>query len=121
MFVLSRFSCAQLFQPLWTVAHQVPLSMEFSSQEYWSGLPCPAPGDLPDPGMESRSVVPPALAAGSLPLAPSDLLFSAAHPGTTDRYIVMGSLNCPHTCVAKILKFLPGLKFTWSQITAMSP
>ena len=39
----------------WTVAHQAPLSMGFSRQEYWSGLPCPSPGDLPDPGMEPRS------------------------------------------------------------------
>ena len=36
----------------WTVAHQAPLSMEFSRQEYWSGLTCPPPGDLPDPGIE---------------------------------------------------------------------
>ena len=39
----------------WTVAHQVPLSMEFSRQEYWSGLPFPSPGDLPDPGIEPGS------------------------------------------------------------------
>ena len=42
--VLSRFSRVQLFATLWTVAHQAPLSMEFSRQEYWSGLPCPPPG-----------------------------------------------------------------------------
>ena len=44
----------------WTVAHQAPLSMEFSRQEYWCGLPVPPPGDLPDPGMEPAF---PALAA----------------------------------------------------------
>jgi len=38
----------------WTVAHQAPLSMEFSRQEYWSGLPFPSPGDLPNPGIEPR-------------------------------------------------------------------
>ena len=48
----------------WTVAHQAPLSMGFSRQEYWSGLPVPSPGDLPNPGIEPRS---PALQAGSLP------------------------------------------------------
>ena len=48
----------------WTVARQAPLSMEFSSQEYWSGLPCPPPGDLPNPGIEPRSL---ALQADSLP------------------------------------------------------
>ena len=40
---------------LWTVAFQAPLSMGFSRQEYWSGLPFPSPGDLPDPGIEPRS------------------------------------------------------------------
>jgi len=39
----------------WTVAHQDPLSMGFSRQEYWSGLPFPSPGDLPDPGIETGS------------------------------------------------------------------
>ena len=50
--MLSSFSCVQLFAVLWTVACQTPLSMGFSRQEYWSRLPCPPPGDLPDPGME---------------------------------------------------------------------
>jgi len=54
----------QLFTTLWTVAHQTPLSMRFSREEYWSGLPCPSPGDLPNPGIEPRS---PALQADSLP------------------------------------------------------
>ena len=46
--MLSHFSCVQVFVILWTVAHQSPLSVEFSRQEYWSGLPCPPLGDLPD-------------------------------------------------------------------------
>ena len=50
--VLSCFSHVQLFVTLWTVAHQVPLSMGFSRQEYWSGLPFPSLGDLPDPGIK---------------------------------------------------------------------
>ena len=45
----------QSFVTPWTGAHQAPLSMGFSRQEYWSGLPCPSPGDLPDPGTEPRS------------------------------------------------------------------
>jgi len=48
----------------WTVAHQAPLSMEFSRQEYWSGLPFPPQGDLPDPGIEAVLPVSPALAGG---------------------------------------------------------
>ena len=49
--VLVTQSCATLCDP-WTVAHQAPLSMEFSRREYWSGLPFPPPGALPDPGIE---------------------------------------------------------------------
>ena len=56
-------SCLTLVTP-WTVARQAPLSMGFSRQAYWSGLPFPSPGDLPDPGIEPRS---PALQADSLP------------------------------------------------------
>ena len=56
----------QSFETLWTVALQAPLSMGFSSQEHWSGLPCPPPGDPPDPGAEAPS---PALQADSLPLS----------------------------------------------------
>ena len=46
---------------LWTVAHQAPLSMRSPRQEYWSSLPCPPPGDLPNPGMEPVSPVAPSL------------------------------------------------------------
>ena len=45
-----------LFATLWTVAHQTPLSMRFSRQEYWSGFPCPSPGDPPDPEIEPASL-----------------------------------------------------------------
>ena len=58
-----------LFAPLWTVACHVPLSMEFSRQEYWSGLPCPLSGDLPDSGIKPASPVSPALQADSPPLS----------------------------------------------------
>ena len=51
-----------LFVTPWTVAHQVPLSMEFSRQEYLSGLPFPIPGDFPDPGPEATFPVSPAVA-----------------------------------------------------------
>ena len=68
--VLSHFSHVWLFATLLTVARQVPLSMGFSRQEYWSGLPCPPAGDLPDPGIELVSLLSPALAGDSLPLAP---------------------------------------------------
>ena len=52
---------------LWTVTHQVPLFMGFSRQEYWSGLPCPPAGDLPDPGIKPVPLTSPALADGFFP------------------------------------------------------
>ena len=62
VYVLSR---VQLFATPWTVAHQAPLSMEFFKQEYWSGLPFPTLGDVPNLGIKPES---PALAGDSLPL-----------------------------------------------------
>ena len=60
-------SRVRLFATPWTVAHQAPPSMGFSRQEYWSGLPFPSPGDLPDPGIEPGS---PALQAEALTSEP---------------------------------------------------
>ena len=57
-------SHVHLFATLWTVANQAPLSMGFSRQEYWSGLPCPLPGNLPSPGIKPTSLISPALAGG---------------------------------------------------------
>ena len=63
--VLSFFSCVRLFASLWTVTHQAPLSMGLSRQEYWSGLPCPSPEDLPCPGIKPTCLIPPAFDRGS--------------------------------------------------------
>ena len=60
--VVSHFSCIRLFATLWTIVLQVSLSMRFSRQEYWSGLPCPPPGDPPNPGIKPVSLMSPALA-----------------------------------------------------------
>ena len=65
---VKSLSRVRLFATPWTVAHQAPLSMGFSRQEYWSGLPFPSPGDLPDPGFESRS---PPLRADALTSEPA--------------------------------------------------
>ena len=70
MLMLSHFSCVWLCATLWTAACQVPLSMGFSRQEYWSGLPCPFPGDLPNQWMEPLSQCLLHCQVGSLPLAP---------------------------------------------------
>ena len=58
---MKSLSLVRLFVTPWTVAHQAPQSMGFSRHEYWSGLPFPSPGDLPDPGIEPTS---PALTGG---------------------------------------------------------
>ena len=62
--MLNRFRRVRLSVTPWTAAHQAPLSMGFSRQEYWSGLPCPPPGDLPALGIEPRSLMSLALADG---------------------------------------------------------
>ena len=69
------------FATPWTIAHQAPLFMELSRQEYWNGLPFPTPGDLPDPGMESASLVCPALAGGFFTAVPPG---KPLKPGLTD-------------------------------------
>ena len=69
---VKSLSRARLFATLWTVAYQAPLSMGFSRQEYWSGLPFPSPGDLPDPGIEPRS---PTLQADALTSEPPGKLY----------------------------------------------
>ena len=71
--MLSRFSSVRLCAMLWTVAHQAPLSMGFSGPEYWSGLPCPPPGDLPDPEIEPMSPVALAFQEDSLLLSQGSL------------------------------------------------
>ena len=61
---LSHFSCIWLFATPWTVAYQASLSMGLSRQEYWNGLPCPPPEDLPDSRTEPASLMSPVLAGG---------------------------------------------------------
>ena len=79
--MLSRFSLVRLFVTLWTLTRQTPLSMGFSKQEYWSGLPCLPPGDLPSPGIEPTSITSPALAGKSFTTSATweALLKSVAH------------------------------------------
>ena len=68
--------CPALCNP-WTVTHQAPLSIGVPRQEYWSGLPCPPPGDLPNPGAEPVSLMSPALAGGFFTIGTQD---SSANP-----------------------------------------
>ena len=64
---MCMLSCVQHFATPWTTAHQAPLPMEFSRQEYWNGLPFPPPRDLLNPGIQPASPVSPALQANPLP------------------------------------------------------
>ena len=81
---MKSLSHVQLFVTSWTVAYQVPLSMEFSRQEYWSGLPFPSPGDLPNPGIKPRSS---AFQADALPSEPRLVL---DHINLTRNWIDIG-------------------------------
>ena len=87
--VLITQSYATFVTP-WTVAHQDPLSMGFSRQQYWSGLAFPSLGDLPNPGIKPRS----ALQADSLPSEPPGFV----HPSTPLKTACVVSNNCPAKC-----------------------
>ena len=94
--VCNHFSHVQLFGILWSVACQAPLSMGFSSQEYWSGLPCPPPGDLPHPAIKHTSPLSLALQADSLLLS---------HQGSSDT----------HACTcAKLLQVMSDSATLWT-------
>ena len=77
-------SCVHLFVTPWTAAHQDPLSMGFSRQEYWSRLPFLPPADLPNPGIEPESSASPALASGFFTTEPPGLLWGAKAWGEQD-------------------------------------
>ena len=100
----------------WTVDHQAPLSMGFSRQEYWSGLPFPSPGDLPDPGIEPRS---PALQADALTSEPS-LYYTAnrrGKGGSRDTGGEHGDGEGPSTLFPRgtAVKNSPAMQETWVQ------
>ena len=86
----SHFSCVQFFATLWTVAHQAPLSIGFSRQEYWSGLPRLSLGDLPNPGIELASLMSPALAGGFF--ATSTIWKAPGWPGSLHNYCTRNEL-----------------------------
>ena len=94
--MLSRFSRTQLFATLWTVTYQAPLSIGFSKQEYWSGLPCPPPGDLCSPGIEPASLVSPALAGR---------FFTSELPGAPKLRELKPHLCVQHRCWGKAISF----------------
>ena len=87
---MKLLSHVRLFATPWTVANQAPLSMGFSRQQYWSGLPFPSPGNLPDPGMEPGS---PALQVDALPSEPPGKSFNPhvhnVTSSTCNQYIII--------------------------------
>ena len=89
--VLSCFS-VQLSVTLWTVAYQAPLNTGFSRQEYWSGLPWPLPGDLPDPETEPASLTSPALAGSFFPLVPWEALYNGRGAQKLSPYTLLNIL-----------------------------
>ena len=107
--MLSHFNCVRLFATLWPIAFQAPLSIGFFRQEYWSGLPSPSPGDLPDSGIKPRSLKSPVLAGGdSLTLVP---------PSPTQNFDI-GKIccgRCMSVCVCVCTQ--PSFFFSLLQIT----
>ena len=110
--VLGHFSHVWLCVTLWTVARQAPLSMGFSRQEYWSGLPCPPPEGLPNPGIEPMSPMAPALQADSLPLS---------HWGNPSILVPHNKNNNNNLfwCLCKLSKYSP--VFNISELKNISP
>ena len=101
---VKSLSCVRLFVTPPAVAHQAPPSMGFSRQEYWSGLPFPSPGDLPDPGIEPRSS---ALHADALISEP---------PGKPQICICMCIYVCVYTCIYifSVAQLYPTLCDPWT-------
>ena len=126
------------FTTLWAVAYQAPLSMGFYKQEYWTGLPFPSLGELPDPGIKPVSLVSPALAASSLPLGPPpppgealpvQLLQDVSRIGTQDDQSFRHGVNAslifhqlsPHTQKVKMSQNSTKVKLHATQTEKTSP
>ena len=118
--MLSHFNYVWLFATRWTVAHQAPLSMGFSSQEYWSGLPCPPPKDLPDPGIKPECPVAPTLQLDFLPLSHrgSPSLFSASFKWAIkqrkgEKFHLIQKLSFVSIAVLLVREFLTYTIYLW--------
>ena len=97
--VLSRFSCVRLFVTPWTIARQAPLCIRVYRQEYYSGLPYPPPGELPDPGIELMSLKSPALAGGFFTTSTTLVALKGAQNASLMVYAVGSGVACvwrPH-------------------------
>ena len=99
LFKVKSLSLVQLLATPWTVAYQPPLSMGLSKQEYWSELPFPSPGDLPNPGIKPGS---PALQTDALPFEPLHLLFTWGQTMVEVMKIMVTSLKTSYACTATV-------------------
>ena len=103
-FIYPRFVLCHVFSHVWflvtprTVAHQAPLSIAFSRQEYWSGLPFPSPGDLPDPEIDPRTLC---------LLRCRRVLYLLSHQGSLYIYIYIYKQDLPHS--ESVIKFVERL------------
>ena len=97
---------------LWIVAHQAPLSMEFSTQEYWSGLPCPPPGDLPNSGIKPASLTYPALAGR---------FFTTSTIWETQNYFIYIYIYLFRYWLIKFSLITTNLKVTWQWLEWNKP
>ena len=116
--ILCSLSRVQLFATIWTVARQAPLSMGIFRQEYWSGLPFPAPGDLPEPGIKPTALVSPVSAGG----------FSTTEPSGQPHKIAISSLlgSSPRQCLGRgvclfRVHFRPSLTLVTSVLQEVQP
>ena len=91
---VQSLSYVWLFETLSTIANQIPLSMGFSRQEYWSVLPFPSPGVLPDPGIKPTSLMPPALSGGFFTTSAT---WEALHPGKPCTQLDFDGVKKMHT------------------------
>ena len=108
--MLSSYIHVRLFATLWTITHQAPLSMGFSRQEYWSQLPCPPPGDLPDPGVEPTSLMSPVLAGGYFTTSATwEALNSLILPlkKKNPEFLCNVIQSMPFLCWKAFIKFIP--------------
>ena len=112
-----------LFVVPWTVAPQVPLSMGFSRQEYWSGLPCPPPRDLPNPGIEPESLMSPALAGRFFTTSATWEAPPTEHMPELPRAELLGEWSCRPTAVAavELLQSCPTLCDRMDHIACQAP
>ena len=91
----SRFNRVRLCVTPGTAARQVPLSVGFSRQEYWHAMPYPPPGDLPDPGMDPESLMPPALAGGFFTTSAIWLQFTSSGSTLNSSYLAISTTSVP--------------------------